>query len=117
VQPEGWVEQGFGVTVRDDANLAHQVALIQQGAPVGQQQLIGLLAGQLGEPIETGTLDDANGRTWTQWSIDDGPTSAELFTLDEGGFTLLLLVQAPPADLTDAVEHLVPTALTELRQL
>ena len=117
VQPEGWVEQGFGVTVRDDANLAHQVALIQQGAPVGQQQLIGLLAGQLGEPIETGTLDDANGRTWTQWSIDDGPTSAELFTLDEGGFTLLLLVQAPPADLADAVEHLVPTALTELRQL
>ena len=31
--------------------------------------------------------------------------------------TLLLLVQAPPADLADAVEHLVPTALTELRQL
>ena len=117
VHPEGWIEQGFGVTVRDDGNLAHQVALVQQGAPVPQDQLIGLLASQLGELTETGTLDDANGRTWTQWSIDEGPASSEAFTLDEGGFTLIVLVQGAPSDLIDAVEHLIPTALTELRSL
>ncbi len=117
VHPEGWIEQGFGVTVRDDANLAHQIALVQQGAPVGEDQLIGLLSGQLGELTETGTVDDATGRTWTQWSIDEGPSSSEVFTHDEGGFTLIALVQGPQSDLPDALEHLVPTVLAELRSL
>ena len=117
VHPENWIEQGFGVTVRDDANLAHQVALVQQGAPVGEGQLIGLLSGQIGEVVEAGTVDDDNGRTWNRWSIDEGPSSSDVYTFDDGGFTLLVLVQGAPDDLADAATHLVPTLLTEMQRL
>ena len=43
VSPEGWISQGFGTFVRDDASIADQLVLLQQAIPAPPAQFIGCL--------------------------------------------------------------------------
>ena len=116
VFPQGWEQQGFGISVRNDTNLAHQAALIQQAGPIPPTQFLGLLSSQLGgEPQEAGTLDVAT-RTWTVYNLAADAGTARVYLHDEDGFTLLVALIAPMSDLDDIEQNIIASVLENLQQ-
>lgn len=115
VRPEGWIDQGFGTSVRDGVNVADQTVLIQQAAPVGEQQFVDLVASQFGgEIVEAGGLT-AGGRTWTAYEGDTGVGFVRMWTRSDAGTTLVAVLIGTEAGLDDAQEHIVEEVLSTLR--
>ncbi len=114
VHPEGWLDQGFGITVRHDANIAHQTVLIQQAANIPPEQFVGLLSSQFGaEPVELDSVE-FNGREWQTWELDGDAGYFRFHTHMDDQLTYLVGFQASPGDIDDLVAHLLPTVLTEI---
>lgn len=115
VRPAGWLDQGFGTSVRDGVSIADQIVLLQQAAPIGEEQLVGLFASQLdGELLENGGLT-AGGRPWTLYEGDTAVGRARLWVRDESGTTLAVGLIGPEAGLDDAQEHIIEEVLATLR--
>ena len=116
VIPEGWDDQGLGISVRTETNLAHQAALIQQAGPIPPAQFLGLVASQLGgEPEQSGTIDVA-GRTWDVYNLAADAGTARVYLHEDAGFTFLVALIAPPADLDDLELNLIDPVLENLQQ-
>lgn len=111
VVPEGWSDQGLGVFVRDDANIARQVVLVQQGAPLPETQLINLVQSQFGGDVVEDGAAEVGGQTWSRWRLSEGIADGVMFTRTENAFTFIVLVQASSSDLEDLETHVVPTVL------
>jgi len=117
VAPTGWTEQGPGVTVRNDANVAHQLVLLQQGAELPAEQFVGLLSQQLGgEAVPGGELEVA-GRTWSINNVDSALGGIRIFTAEEDGFTFLVAAIGPEADIEDLQTHVLPTVFGEIARI
>ncbi len=116
VRPEGWSDQGFGASVRDDASIADQLVLLQQAAPAGEAQLVNLFATQFDfELIEAGGLT-AGGRSWTMYEGESLLVgNVRLWTREDAGFTLAAALIGPEAGIADAQEHLIEEILANLR--
>lgn len=117
VAPAGWVSQGPGVTVRDDTNIAHQTALIQQGGPIPTDQFLSLLSAQFGsEATSRGDVEVA-GRTWAINDFDGPLGGVSAYTHEVDGFTLFVAVLGQPNDIAEVVEFIIPTVLEEVDTL
>ncbi len=115
VIPEGWLDQGFGVSVRNDGNIAHQSVLIQQVAPVPTTQLLALLGSQFeAEPIEAGSITVA-GRDWTIYESDSPLGSIRFWIHEASPLTFLVGAIGPESDVDDMAEHVIPTVLAEIQ--
>ena len=114
VAPEGWVDQGFGTTVRDDVNLADQLVLLQQAVPAPVDEFIGLFEGQLNtEVVETGeeTFGD---RTWQMFEAESLLGEVLLWVNDESGSTIAVGLVGNSATFDDAREHIIEEVLTTI---
>jgi hypothetical protein len=94
VVPEGWEEVTFGVYSRGSSAL-DQTALIQQAAPgLGEEQLLGLLASQMGweeEPESSGTYETTT-LTWTLYETEVQGFPAIMGLAEEGGTLFLVML-------------------------
>ena len=116
VIPEGWDDQGFGISVRTETNIAHQAALIQQAGPIPPAQFLGLVGEQLGgEAVAAGTTEVA-GRTWDVYDLEADGGSGTVYIHEDGGFTFLVVVIAPESDLDDLERYVVGPVLENLQQ-
>ena len=116
VLPEGWDDQGLGISVRSDSNLAHQTVVIQQAGPIPADQFIGLVAAQLGgEPIAAGTID-VGARTWDVYNLDGDAASTQAYLFEDGAFTFLVALIAQEDDLDEVASHIITPILENLQQ-
>lgn len=95
VVPEGWTEVTAGTYSRGRSGL-DQTAIVQQAAPdVSAEQLLNVLAGQLGwesVPESSGSYEDGNGRSWILYAADVQGFPANIAFVEEGEVTLLVLL-------------------------
>jgi hypothetical protein len=95
VVPEGWTEVTAGTYSRGRSGL-DQTAIVQQAAPgVPAEQLLNVLAGQLGwesVPESSGSYEDGNGRSWILYAADVQGFPANIAFVEEGEVTLLVLL-------------------------
>lgn len=92
--PEGWQEAAPGVYARG-SGILDQTLIIQQAVPdVGAEQLLALLAAQLGAettPESIGTYEASN-RTWTLYTVEVQGFPGNIAIAAEGGTTFLILL-------------------------
>ena len=98
VVPEGWSEVTPGTYSRGNSGL-DQTVIIQQAAPVSAEQLLGVLASQLGweaVPESTESYVDGNGRSWALYmtEVQGFPTNIALLEADDLTFLVLLITAA-----------------------
>jgi hypothetical protein len=95
VVPEGWTEVTAGTYSRGRSGL-DQTVIVQQAAPgVDPEQLLGILASQLGwesVPESSESYDDGNGRSWTLYAADVQGFPVNIAFAEEEGVTLLVLL-------------------------
>ena len=98
--PEGWTEVGPGVFARASAP-GDQTALIQQAGPISAEDLLGLLAGDLGLPQlpEPAGERPANDLTWTLYATELQGFRVDIGLAESGDLTLVI------AMITSAAEH------------
>lgn len=112
LRPVDWDELSPGTYARG-ASALDQTVIIQQATPPGvdTNTLLTLLTGQLGldeAPAQSGTYEDANGRTWSlyQSEFQSFPINMAFYE-DEGGLFLVLLISE--AEQTEALYNAVFT--------
>ncbi len=102
VVPEGWEEVQIGTYSRGNSGL-DQTLIIQQGAPgVSADQLLGILATQLGleeAPESEESYEDVNGRSWALYEAELQGFPAIIALADQDGITLLILFVADSAEI------------------
>ena len=117
LKPVGWSELGPGVFARQSSGL-DVATVIQQSADGSAAHLLATLSAQLRlDEIPTSTGQrEANGLTWTLYSVEVQGISVD-FSLSEGsGLALLVLLQSAPderdalyeAVYLPAIDNLVP---------
>lgn len=101
VVPAGWTETGTGVYARRSSGLDAAV-IIAQAAPMSTNSLLGLLVGQLGlkePPVSVGERQ-ANGLTWTLYTVTVQGLSIDFALAESGELGLIVLLQSPPRNTT-----------------
>ena len=94
VRPEGWTAAGPGVFSRGDNLTDPTTVLVQPTQGLGAENLIPLLAGQLGvEFTDNGTVS-IDGEEWTSFLASDGDEIYEAIVRDGTDGLLALLVAA-----------------------
>ena len=112
--PESWIDQGFGARVRDDANLADQLVLLQQAVPAPADQFINLFEGQLNtQLVETGE-ETVGDRTWQMFEADSLLGEVLIWVNGDVGNTLAVALIGSSATFDDAREHLIEEVLTNI---
>ena len=95
VVPEGWTEVTAGTYSRGNSGL-DQTVIVQQAAPgIDPEQLLGVLASQLGwasTPESSDSYEDGNGRSWTLYAADVQGFPVNVAFAEEDGVTLLVLL-------------------------
>src|SRR5690606_4258356 len=112
LRPVGWEELQPGTFGRG-ASALDQTVIIQQATPpgFGADTLLELLVGQLGldgTPEQSGTYDDANGRTWSLYA-SEVPSFPISFAFYEGDAGLLLVILISEADQAEVLYNAVFT--------
>ena len=115
VRPRDWFHQGFGASVQDDANIADQLVLLQQAAPVSPAQVIELLGQQLDTELTSAGGTSPGGRVW---DISEGSSSigdVRLWTREDSGATLAVALIGSGDSFDDAEQHIIADVLTNIR--
>jgi pimeloyl-ACP methyl ester carboxylesterase len=95
VVPEGWMEVTAGTYSRGSSGLDQTVIIQQAALGVSAEQLLGVLASQLGwesVPESSESYGDGNGRTWTLYAVDVQGFPANIALTEEEGLTFLVLL-------------------------
>ncbi len=117
VRPVDWLDQGFGTFVRTDVAISSQLILLQQAAPIGEDQLVAAFAGQLEIEFEDAGGTTAGGRTWSVREGSSGLGTVRLWTRLEGTSTLAVALIGDPASIADAEANIIDEVLSSLRTL
>ncbi len=117
VVPEGWTEVVAGTYSRGNSGL-DQTVIIQQAAPgVAPEQLLSILASQLGwegVPASTESYMDGNGRSWTLYAADVQGFPAHIAFSEEDSITLLVLLITAAEEETMLYDEVFVPVLEEL---
>ena len=95
--PDGWVELAPGAYAK---NALGETAIIQQAAPLSQDQLLGLLVGQLQldeTPASTGTRE-AQGFTWTIYETQGRGVNIDLALMQVGSTTYVIVLASASSE-------------------
>lgn len=96
VVPAGWEEVSPGAFARQETGLDPTV-IVQQVAPGAvAEQLLGILANQLGlaeTPESAGTFD-AGGLTWTLYEAESQGSPVDIALAEDGAFTYVVLLSS-----------------------
>lgn len=96
VYPEGWEEQLPGTYIRGSNGLDQTAILHLGGAGFGPDFFLNLLVQQFNfeddDLVEVSPIVDDNGRTWTAYEAELQGFLIDLATIDDDGFTLLVLM-------------------------
>lgn len=117
VVPSGWDDQGFGITVRNETNIAHQSVLFQQGGPVPADQFVGLVAQQFGATPTPGGEIEIAGRTWAINDAESPLGTVKAYTHEIDGFTFFVAALGSASDVAELAEFIIPTVLEEIDTL
>jgi pimeloyl-ACP methyl ester carboxylesterase len=95
LKPVGWTEAGPGVFARGSSGL-DVASLIEQAAPGSTDDWLEVLATQLGldELPETTGEREANGFTWTLYTVEVQGLSVDFALAESDGLVLILLLQS-----------------------
>ena len=96
LSPVGWTVAGPGVFARASSGL-DVASLIEQAAPGSTENLLATLAAQLGldELPESVGEREANGLTWTLYTVEVQGISVDIALAEGGGKVLIVLLQSP----------------------
>jgi hypothetical protein len=99
VIPSGWTEVGPGVFTRGSSGL-DVATLIVQAAPLDPETLLSLLVGQLGleEAPEIVGEREANGITWTFYSVEYQGLSTDIAIAEGDGLAMIVLLMSEPGE-------------------
>ena len=113
VAPVGWEDGGDGTFIRSD-NLLHLSVLLQQAvAGIPPAFLVDNLGDVLGAaPAELPPIS-AGGKSWGHWEARIPGSVLDIFAVEDGGSTLLVLFQHAPADRDAALAALVTPILSD----
>ena len=95
LKPVGWTEASPGVFARGSSGL-DVATLIEQAAPGSTQDWLEVLAAQLGLddlPESTGERE-ANGLTWTLYTVEVQGLSVDIALAESDGLVLIILLQS-----------------------
>ena len=111
--PVGWEDGGDGTFIRSD-NLLHLSVLLQQAvAGIPPAFLVDNLGDVLGAaPAELPPIS-AGGKSWGHWEARIPGSVLDIFAVEDGGSTLLVLFQHAPADRDAALAALVTPILSD----
>lgn len=112
--PDGWIEiapSAFSKTALGET------VIIQQAAPIGPDQLLGLLVGQLqlDEPPASSGTREAQGFTWTLYETQGRGLNIDLALMQNGGATYVIILSAPASERDLLYDEVFLAAVDALR--
>ena len=97
--PAGWTEVNVGVYSRG-SSATDTAVVLAQAAPVSAEDLLALVSSQLGleEPPEAVGEREANGLTWTLYTVTLMGLEIDMALAEADGLALIVLLQSDPGE-------------------